>query len=79
MAGRPNFKKLLRMLNEEHAEYLIVGGYAVMKYTEPRFQFTHAWQNRATGIFLGFLCILFPSATLFSTREQRAAAATSSN
>jgi len=53
MADRPNFKKPLRILNEEHAEYLIVGGYAVMKYTEPRFQFTHAWQNRATGIFFG--------------------------
>lgn len=37
MADRPDFKELLRMLNEERAEYLIVGGYAVMKYTEPRF------------------------------------------
>lgn len=37
MADRPDVKELLRMLNEERAEYLIVGGYAVMKYTEPRF------------------------------------------
>lgn len=34
---KPRFKKLLRAFNEKKAEYLIVGGYAVMKYTEPRF------------------------------------------
>lgn len=37
MAGDPDLIELLRALNEEKAEYLIVGGYAVMKYTEPRF------------------------------------------
>ena len=37
MADSPDFKELLRALNEEEADYLIVGGYAVMKYTEPRF------------------------------------------
>jgi len=37
MADSPDFKELLRAFNEEGAEYLIVGGYAVMKYTEPRF------------------------------------------
>jgi hypothetical protein len=37
MADGPDFKELLRSFNEEQAEYLIVGGYAVMKYTEPRF------------------------------------------
>lgn len=37
MADRPDFKELLRMLNEGRAEYLIVGGYAIMKYTEQRF------------------------------------------
>jgi hypothetical protein len=36
MADGPDFKQLLRSFNEEQAEYLIVGGYAVMKYTEPR-------------------------------------------
>ncbi len=36
MAGSPDFKELLRLFNEKKAEYLIVGGYAVMKYTEPR-------------------------------------------
>jgi|SRR5579863_3695797 len=37
MADSPDFKELLRAFNEEQAEYLIIGGYAVMKYTEPRF------------------------------------------
>lgn len=37
MAGSPDFKELLRAFNEEEAEYLIVGGYAMMKYTEPQF------------------------------------------
>jgi predicted nucleotidyltransferase len=37
MAESPDFKELLRAFNEEETEYLIVGGYAVMKYTEPRF------------------------------------------
>jgi predicted nucleotidyltransferase len=30
-----NFKDLLRFLNDGGVRYLIVGGYAVMKYTEP--------------------------------------------
>ena len=34
---QPRFERLLRAFNEKKAEYLIVGGYAVMKYTEPRF------------------------------------------
>jgi predicted nucleotidyltransferase len=37
MAESPHYKELLRTLNECEVEYLIVGGYAVMKYTEPRY------------------------------------------
>jgi hypothetical protein len=37
MAGNPHFRELLLALSESEAEYLIVGGYAVMKYTQPRF------------------------------------------
>ena len=37
MADGPDFKELLRLFSEKKVEYLIVGGYAVMKYTEPRF------------------------------------------
>lgn len=34
---KPDFKDLLRLLNQHQVTYLIVGGYAVMKYTEPFF------------------------------------------
>src|SRR5215471_14384024 len=37
MAESPHYKELLRILNDYEVEYLIVGGYAVMKYTEPRY------------------------------------------
>lgn len=37
MAENPHYKELLQRLNESKARYLIVGGYAIMKYTEPRF------------------------------------------
>jgi len=32
-----DFKELLRAFNENEVKYLIVGGYAVMKYSEPRY------------------------------------------
>lgn len=34
---RSDFRELLEVLNACGVRYLIVGGYAVMKYTEPRF------------------------------------------
>lgn len=37
MEESPHYRELLRTLNEHEVEYLIVGGYAVMKYTEPRY------------------------------------------
>ena len=37
MAESPDYKELLLLLNEFEVEYLIVGGYAVMKYGEPRY------------------------------------------
>jgi predicted nucleotidyltransferase len=37
MAESPHYNELLLALNEFGVEYLIVGGYAVMKYTEPRY------------------------------------------
>lgn len=33
----PDFKDLLKCLNQEKAKYLVVGGYAVIYYTEPRY------------------------------------------
>lgn len=37
MAESRNFKELLQLLNDCRVEYLTVGGYAVMRYSEPRF------------------------------------------
>jgi len=37
MAESQNFKELLLALDDFKVEYLIVGGYAVMRYSEPRF------------------------------------------
>ena len=37
MAENPHYKELLQLLNEFEIEYLIVGGFAVMKYGEPRY------------------------------------------
>lgn len=37
MAENPHYKELLQLLNESRVEYLIVGGFAVMKYGEPRY------------------------------------------
>jgi hypothetical protein len=36
MAESPHYREPLQLLNEFKVEYLIVGGYAVMKYSEPR-------------------------------------------
>jgi len=37
MLTSPDFKELLSILEKHRVRYLVVGGYAVMKYTEPRF------------------------------------------
>jgi len=37
MAENPHYRELLQLLSEFEVEYLIVGGYAVMKYGEPRY------------------------------------------
>ena len=37
MAENPHYRELLQLLNQFEVEYLIVGGYAVMKYGEPRY------------------------------------------
>jgi hypothetical protein len=37
MLTSPDFKELLNILARHRVRYLVVGGYAVMKYTEPRF------------------------------------------
>jgi hypothetical protein len=37
MLSNPDFKELLNIMEKYKVRYLVVGGYAVMKYTEPRF------------------------------------------
>jgi hypothetical protein len=37
MLTSPDFKDLLNLFAAHEVRYLVVGGYAVMKYTEPRF------------------------------------------
>ncbi|HBR10358.1 TPA: hypothetical protein DD712_03800 [Candidatus Acetothermia bacterium] len=37
MLTSPDFKELLKIFEKHKIRYLVVGGYAVMKYTEPRF------------------------------------------
>lgn len=37
MAENPDYKELLLLLNEFEVEYLIIGGFALMKYGEPRY------------------------------------------
>lgn len=37
MLTSPDFKELLSLLKKNNCRYLIIGGYAVMKYAEPRF------------------------------------------
>jgi hypothetical protein len=38
MAENPRYRELLQLLNEFEVEYLIVGGFAVMKCGEPRYR-----------------------------------------
>lgn len=37
MLTSSDFRELLKLLEKHRVRYMIVGGYAVMKYSEPRF------------------------------------------
>ena len=37
MLTSPDFRELLKLFKKHKIRYLVVGGYAVMKYSEPRF------------------------------------------
>lgn len=37
MLTSPDFKELLQLFEKHNVRYLVAGGYAVMKYSEPRF------------------------------------------
>ena len=50
MAESQHYKELLQALNEFEVEYLIVGGYAVMKYSEPRYtKDLDVWVHNSPG------------------------------
>ncbi|MFO7601255.1 MAG: nucleotidyltransferase [Candidatus Desulfacyla sp.] len=56
MLTSPDFKELLKSFKSYNIRYLIVGGYAVMKYSEPRFTkdldvFIATDQNNATAVY----------------------------
>ena len=60
MADLSHFKDLLQALNSNHVEFLIVGGYAVMKYTEPRFTkdfdiWVRDTQHNSQNVFLALI------------------------
>lgn len=56
MSVSSDFKDLLRLFNDYHVKYLIIGGYAVIKYTEPRYTkdldlWIRADQDNAAAVF----------------------------
>ena len=57
MLTSPDFKELLKIFEKHKIRYLIVGGYAVMKYSEPRFTkdldvFIATDQKNAESVYL---------------------------
>ncbi len=57
MLTSPDFKELLKIFKKHKIRYLIVGGYAVMKYSEPRFTkdldvFIATDQENAKSVYL---------------------------
>lgn len=57
MLTSPDFKELLKIFEKYKIRYLIVGGYAVMKYSEPRFtkeldMFIATDQENAKSVYL---------------------------
>ena len=56
MLTSPDFRELLKIFEKHKIRYLIVGGYAVMKYSEPRFTkdldvFIATDQDNAEGVY----------------------------
>ena len=56
MLTSPDFKELLKLFEKHNIRYLVVGGYAVMKYSEPRFTkdldvFIATDQDNAKGVY----------------------------
>lgn len=57
MLTSPDFKELLKIFEKHKIRYLVVGGYAVMRYSEPRFTkdldvFIATDQENANSVYL---------------------------
>ena len=57
MLTSPDFRELLKLFEKHKIRYLVVGGYAVMKYSEPRFTndldlFIATDQDNANSVFV---------------------------
>ncbi len=71
MLTSPDFKELLKLFEKHKIRYLIVGGYAVMKYSEPRFTkaldvFVATDQDNAKRVYLALKEFGAPLENLFS-------------
>lgn len=59
MEGNPHFRELLQRFCAEGVEFLIVGGYAVMKHGEPRFtKDLDVWVRRSAANAARVFCAL---------------------
>ena len=66
-----DFKELLRLFNRYQVKYLVVGGYAVIKYTEPRYTkdldlWTKASAENASAVYQALLTFGAPLEGLVS-------------
>jgi hypothetical protein len=76
-----DFKELLRILNGAKVRYLVVGGYAVMKYTEPRYTkdldlWIEATPKNARAVFKAFKEFGAPLANLTDAVSPRRGSST---
>src|SRR4030042_798487 len=75
MLTSPDFRELLKIFEKHKVRYLIVGGYAVMKYSEPRFTkdldvFIATDQDNAEGVYSALKEFSFRDLTLSGQRKQ---------
>jgi len=73
----PDFRELLKNFEKHKIRYLIVGGYAVMKYTEPRFTkdldvFIATDRENASGVYAALKEFGAPLENLTSDAHKKA-------
>ncbi len=55
MLTSPDFKELLNLFKKYKVKYLIIGGYAVMRYTESRLILTDSVYNKINMLHVGWV------------------------